>query len=134
MVSPTTYAPQSWYFTALRMELQDTIAPYRYTDTTLEYCLNSAVREMMRLRPDIFLDLKYQQPLQKGDLGKGSENAGFTDDSTLNMVMPIPAVYMQPLVWYAAGAAQFLDVTDTQDQRAAAFMQKATAALLTVAA
>jgi hypothetical protein len=134
MVSPTTYAPASWYFGAVRLALQDEIEPYRYTDDTLEYCINSAIREVMRLRPDIFLDGKYQQPLRKGDLGKGSEDAGVSNDSSSNQVVPIPAVYMQPVVWYAAGSAQFLDVADAQDQRAAAFMQKFVAAMMTVAA
>jgi hypothetical protein len=45
----------------------------------------------------------------------------------------VPEQYQQALLLYANGLAQFLDVADTQDQRAAAFLQKAQTILLTVA-
>lgn len=128
----SSYLQSGYYYQALRLLLQDLVEPYRYDDTTLTFCLNSGIREFTRLRPDIFLDPKYQQPLRKGDLGKGSEGVKF-DPLKLNTVIPVPEQYQQALLLYANGLAQFLDVADTQDQRAAAFLQKAQTILLTVA-
>jgi hypothetical protein len=132
MASSVGYSPGSWYYGRLRLLLQDLVEPYRYPDDTLTFCLNSGIREFTRLRPDIFLDPKYQQPLRKGDLGKGSEGVGFSGP-TSNLIIPVPESYIQALLLYANGLAQFLDVADTQDQRAAAFLQKAQTILLTVA-
>lgn len=132
MTSSVGYSAGSWYYGRLRLLLQDLVEPYRYPDDTLTFALNTAIREITRLRPDIFLDPKYQQPLRKGDLGKGYEGVGFVG-STSNLIIPVPEPYLQMVLWYANGLTQFLDVADTQDQRAAAFMQKAQSILLTVA-
>jgi hypothetical protein len=134
--NPALYTSSAWYYNRTRLTLQDEIEPYRYTDDTLTYCLNTAIREITRVRPDIFLDLKYQAPLQKGDTGFGYEGVQFSPPGTPqeNILIPIPPLYTQAVIWCAAGMAQFLDVTDTQDQRASGFLQKFSAHLLTLTA
>lgn len=132
--NPIYYTTQSYYYSRVRLLLQDEIEPYRYTDDTLTWALNGGLVEMERLRPDIFLDAKYQAPLQKGDLSRGYEGLAFSGNSLDTELIPVPSNWALPLVWYATGAVQLLDVTDTQDQRAGAFMGKFQTAMLSLTA
>ena len=120
---------------AIRNRLQDLIQPYRYTDTQIVNALNVAMEETQRIRPDIFLDLKYQQKVQAGDLDDGfilgyytiSDIAFDTNNnyvSSSGTLVPIPSRYTDPIVFYMGGHLQLFDVEDTQDQRAVAFMAK----------
>jgi hypothetical protein len=129
-----TYVDVTHYVYMARLDLQDLILPYRYADTTVIRALNRAVAELSRLRPDILLDLKYQNPLGKGDIGDGipgqykTSDIGF--DSAGNYVegtgtmVPIPSKYISAVEWFMPGWLQFFDVTDTQDQRAQGFLAK----------
>jgi hypothetical protein len=124
--------------------LQDMVLPYRHGDDELLFGLNACLRELTRLRPDIFLDLKYQAPLRKGDTGNGSDDVTFALDPTTGLapaqgttadyLIPIPPSYQQLMVWGGTGYVQFLDVTDTQDQRAQGFLTKFNSHLLTLTA
>lgn len=127
------YQPVSTYVTALRSSLQDLVAPYRYADTDIYFALNTILGEISRVRPDLFLDLKYMNPLGKGDLGDGLPPlyVSPTDDGTL---VPVPSKYFNPVIWGMSGWLQLYDVTDTQDQRAGAFLQKFASHFLTLAA
>lgn len=116
------YFQVSDYLNATRVALQDLISPFRYTDDMVVQALNAAMFEISRIRPDIFLDLKYQQKLRKGDIGEGIPNV-FVSTRTTDMV-PIPSKYRLPVQWYMEGLLQLTDVTDTQDQRAQAFLAK----------
>jgi len=49
-------------------------------------------------------------------------------------LVPVPSKYMSALDWFVNGWSQFLDVTDTQDQRAQAFIVKFQAHLTTLSA
>ena len=129
-----TYVDVTHYVYIARLELQDLVAPYRYADTTVVRALNRGLSELSRLRPDILLDLKYQHPLLKGDIGDGIP-AGYSVadigfDSAGNYVegkgtmVPVPSKYVSVLEWFMPGWLQFLDVTDTQDARAQGFMAK----------
>ena len=109
------------YINVARLNLQDAVSPYRYPDSTLLLALNIGLGEMSRVRPDMFLDLKYQRPLRKGDIDEGMPQAYTVVD---NALVPVPSKYMSSLDWFINGWAQFLDVTDTQDQRAQGFLQK----------
>ena len=60
------YHPVSDYVATVRSLLQDLIAPYRYADTDIVDALNNTMAEFSRIRPDMFLDLKYQNPLISG--------------------------------------------------------------------
>jgi hypothetical protein len=120
------------FINAARTALQDLISPYRYTDDMIVQALNSAMYEISRIRPDIFLDLKYQRPLRKGDISDGIPNI-FVSTRTTDMV-PIPSKYRLPVQWYMEGLLQLTDVTDTQDQRAQAFLAKFQQQLMTLSA
>jgi hypothetical protein len=127
-----------------RLGLQDAVSPYRYPDTTLLSALNIGLSEMSRIRPDMFLDLKYQQPLSKGDTDDGNPPLYTPADVALNpdgsyslgkgTLVPVPSKYVSSLDWFIGGWSQFLDVTDTQDARAQGFIQKFQTHLTTLTA
>jgi hypothetical protein len=132
------------YMAIARLGLQDAVSPYRYPDTTLLSALNIGLSEMGRIRADMFLDLKYQQPLRKGDTDDGNPPLYTTDDVALNTdgsyslgkgtPVPVPNKYVSALDWFINGWSQFLDVTDTQDARAQGFMAKFQSHLTTLSA
>ena len=119
------------YVNVARLNLQDAVSPYRYTDDNLLLALNIGLAEMSRVRPDLFLDLKYQRPLRKGDTDEGMPIPYVAVDASL---VPVPSKYMSALDWFITGWSQFLDVTDAQDQRAQGFMQKFQTHLTTLTA
>lgn len=144
---PQLYSTVGAYVYSTRLRLQDLIYPFRYADNVIIGSLNSALFDVQRIRPDIFLDLKYQQPLVRGDIGDGSpdEFYSLTDvvyqvppnnylvDPTQGTYIAIPSKFSEPIVWYMAGQLQLFDVNDTTDQRAQAFMTKFQQELLSVA-
>ena len=101
-----------------------------YIDNLL-LALNIGLAEMSRIRPDLFMDLKYQRPLRKGDTDEGMPAPYVAVDTSL---VPVPSKYMSALDWFITGWSQFLDVTDAQDQRAQGFMQKFQTHLTTLTA
>jgi hypothetical protein len=141
------YSTVGAYLYATRVRLQDLVFPYRYSDPQVIASFNSAISDAQRMRPDMFLDLKYQQPLIKGDIGDGFPDAYYTlndlvyvdppDNTTVNPLLgtytPIPSKYNDAIVWYMSGHLQLYDVNDTQDQRAQAFLTKFQQQLLSVA-
>jgi hypothetical protein len=137
-----SYQTVTAYLTTARTMLQDLVEPYRYDDPTLVLVLNVGLQEMGRVRPDIFLDLKYQQPVLRGDTDDGSPPAYSTADIAFNVdgsynslsgtLVPVPAKYVMPLNWWMAGWPQFFDVTDSQDQRAQGFVAKFQSHLTTI--
>jgi hypothetical protein len=105
--------------------------------------LNQGLAEMGRIRPDIFLDLKYQGPLRKGDTDDGTPPiydvsdisvTGGVYDVAKGTLVPVPRKYQVPLDWWMAGWPQFFDVADTQDQRAQGFVAKFQSHLTTITA
>lgn len=137
-----TYSDVTHYVYMARLELQDFIAPYRYTDDTVVRALNRGISELSRLRPDILLDLKYQNPLRKGDIGDGIPmtynvtDIGFDGGGNYvegaGTMVPISSKYVSALEWFIPGWLQFFDVTDTQDQRAQGFLAKFNSHLITL--
>ena len=138
------YRSVTEYMAVARLGLQDAVSPYRYPDTTLLLALNIGLAEMSRVRNDIFLDLKYQRPLRKGDIYDGSPpqytSADVLTDTNGNYILsggtlvPVPNKYVSSLDWFINGWSQFLDVTDTQDARAQGFMAKFQSHLTTLSA
>jgi hypothetical protein len=118
------YHPVVDYYNTVRSLLQDKIVPYRYADQDIIDALNAAMAAISRVRPDIFLDLKYQTRLWNGDLRDGVPDLFLTSDIVAGTIVPIPSDYVGPCHWYCAGWLQLYDVTDTQDQRAAAFLER----------
>jgi hypothetical protein len=139
-----SYRTVAGYLVIARLNLQDAVAPYRYPDTTLLTALNIGLSEMGRIRPDILLDLKYQSPLRKGDTDDGNPqpyvladvaiNSDGSYDTAHGTLVPVPSKYASTLDWFINGWSQFLDVTDTQDQRAQGFIAKFQAHLTTLSA
>jgi hypothetical protein len=139
------YSPIGAFVYATRLRLQDVISPFRYPDSTVVAAFNNAISDAQRLRPDIFLDLKYQRPLTKGDISDGFPSSyynlsdliyqpdGVTVDPTKGTIVPIPSKITEAVVWYMAGQLQLYDVNDTSDQRAQAFFTKFSQELLSVA-
>jgi len=122
------------YMDRTRASLQDLIEPYRYTDQDVFDALNFVLMEVQRIRPDIFLDLKYQRPLKhEGDIDDYSPPI-YVTTMNYNRSVPIPAKYFSPMIWYMSGYLQIYDVADSQDQRAQAFMAKFQQHLMTVSA
>lgn len=105
--------------TEARKLLQDTIEPFRYTDEDLVLALNYGLDTARRLRPDLFLSMSFSPPYFAAA------------DAT---AFSIDAQYRLPFVYFVAGHAQLRDEEDTQDNRAAAFLGRFTASLLTGAA
>jgi hypothetical protein len=138
------YRTVTEYLAVARLGLQDAVSPYRYPDTTLLFALNIGLAEMSRLRADMFLDLKYQRPLRKGDIEDGlpptytPSDVATNSDGSYNIsagtLVPVPSKYMSTLDWFVNGWSQFLDVTDTQDARAQGFMAKFQSHLTTLSA
>ena len=127
------YAKLQDYVDNTRSLLQDLIPPYRYSDTDIFNVLNIATAEISRIRPDILLDMKYQQPLRSGDFDDWMPPT-YSPSMNYNKTVPIPGKYISPVLWFMSGYLQVYDVTDTQDQRAQAFMQKFQQHLMTVSA
>lgn len=123
------YHPVSDYMASARSLLQDMVAPDRYADTDIVNALNNAMAELSRIRPDIFLDLKYQNPLLQGDIRDGTPQLYQAVASGQSLgpaeVVAIPSAYYMPVIWHMVGFLQLYDVTDTQDQRGAGFMERA---------
>ena len=128
------YFPVSQYISDVRTMLIDAVGPpYRYSDANIVSVLNLAIGEISRVRPDLFLDPKYQQPLPPKapleDLVPGLYSA-----TTLADTVSIPRMYYQTILWYIEGMLQFQDMDDTNDIRAQAFHQKFLTSILSPAA
>jgi hypothetical protein len=113
-----------------RSFLQDLIGPpYRYADDDIVLALNTAIAEIARIRPDMFLEYKYQHPLPRRSTPNDMLPGLFVSTRTTDVV-PVPRTYYQPMIWYISGLLQAWDVDDTQDVRAQTFSQKFLGALI----
>jgi hypothetical protein len=129
-----TYFKVSDYLYSVRNMLQDLVGPpYRYSDQQIVDALNTCVGEISRIRPDIFLEYKYQFPLPHRSARNDMTPGLFLSTRTMDVV-PIPRTYFQPSLWYIEGLLQLFDVDDTQDVRAQAFFQKFLGTLMSAAA
>jgi hypothetical protein len=140
------YLNQQAYYNITRELLQDQIPPFRYTDQTIVNSLNHALFEISRIRPDVFIDIKYQIPITKGPLNDGvpgfyivsgivTPTPGVPEPGNTNSpLVPIPSSLFMAVCWYCSSYVQFLDVDDTQDVRSQSFSAKFTGSLLQLAA
>jgi len=105
------------YVSFIRELLQDeNNSPYRYSDASIIRALSIAIPEAKKLRPDLFI---------------GVTTPTFTVNDTT--VVPMDEMYRLALAYFCVGMMQLRDDEEVQDQRAAAFMQLATAKLTQVA-
>jgi hypothetical protein len=109
------------YVVEVRRLLQDTVAPYRYSNDNLCSALNMGLLEARRLRPDFFI-------------GTGLRNSVPSYPSVGTTIVPIDPQYRAAIVYYMAGQTQLMDEETTQDARASVFLNKFVSQLLTLPA
>lgn len=97
------------YVTRARVLLEDKVAPYRYPDDDLVQALSLGVLEARRMRPDLFL-------------GRTAALPSFTANNS--DAVDIDPMYRTAFLYYVVGHAQLRDAEDTQDARAAVFLNK----------
>lgn len=106
------------YLREARVLLQDTVEEYRYSTDSLISALNMGLLEIRRLRPELVRSyFKTGVP-------------SFSSVDTTETVL-MDEQYRMSLLYYICGMAQLRDDEDTQDQRAAGFMNKFVAQMLT---
>lgn len=107
------------YIDRARSILLDTIEPYRYPDQDLVEALNLAVMEARRLRPELM------RAFFRGSLPE------FQTSDTAALV-PVDPMYRMAFLYYVCGHAHLRDDEVSQDSRAAGFLNKFTAQMLTI--
>lgn len=106
--------------TEARMILNDSTAPFRYTDVLLIRILNTALREVYALRPDAFVG-----NFTSGTLSVTEVPDFTTDDLEQNPETPFPVddrLFFSPVTMYIAGKADLSDDEFAADGRAAALL------------
>jgi hypothetical protein len=99
------------YLTRARSMLLDLTVPYRYSDTDLTFYLDEGILESRRQRPDLWLSTF------RGALPQYSGQPVAT-------AVIIDQQYQLAFVYYMVGRAIIIDQEDTEDPRAAGFMNK----------
>lgn len=107
----TTLETVSDYITDARTLMQDTIAPFRYDDTSLLTGLNISLLEGFRLRPDLFL---FNPPVGGRIVPTFTKNDGTT--------VLIEFQFRNAFLHGMAGHALERDQEDVQDERAVLFL------------
>ena len=105
------------YVNAARTLLQDTVVTYRYPDSNFLDGLNFGLMHARRLRADLFL-------------GITTVPSYVTNDTT---AVAFDQQYRLGLMYFIVGHVQLQDEEDTQDSRAAVFLSKFTALLVSPA-
>lgn len=93
----------------VRELLQDQVEPYRYSDDRLYRTLSSAFVEAYRIRPDIFVDLKFQIP--------------FVVPSNSIDTFPLDQQFYMAFVDFVTSMTEFSDDEWTVDARAMSLLQ-----------
>lgn len=106
------------YISAVRALLQDNVPTYRYPDADVVNALNYGLLEIRRLRPDLHL---------------GSFSTG-VPTYVLGDTVLLDEQYRTSLLYYICGHLQLRDDENTQDARAAIFLNKFTSQMLDIKA
>ena len=109
------------YIDRARVLLLDQVEPYRYETVDLVEALNQAIMEARRLRPDLLTDY-FRSSLPEFSTGD------------MSATVPVDPQYRVAFVYYVCGNANLRDEENTQDSRAAAFLNKFIAQLTTLQA
>ncbi len=107
------------YVDRSRTLLLDTAQPYRYSTDDYVQALNMGILEARRIRPD----------LMRGFF-RAAAGLPEYDEDNLEAAVAIDPQYRVSFVYYICGQIQLRDEEDTQDPRAAAFLNKFTSQLL----
>lgn len=108
------------YIDRARVLLLDQVEPYRYLTVDLIEALNMGILEARRLRPDLLTDFF------RASLPDFSE-------ATIASAVPIDPQYRVAFVYYICGHAQLRDEENTQDTRAAGFLNKFASQMTSIA-
>lgn len=114
------------YLDRARVLLQDKLAPYRYTDDEYVQALNLAVLEIRRLRPDMM------RAYFRAEGGLPEYFA--TPADKLAEKVAVDPMYRVAVLYYMCGHIQLQDEEDVTDARAAGFINKFNAHLLSLSA
>lgn len=109
------------YVDQARILLLDQVSPYRFPDADVVEALNMAVMEARRLRPDLFTTFF------RSDL----PDYAVTD---LDDEVPVDPMYRKAFLYYVVGHCHLRDEENTQDNRAAGFLNKFVAQLTSLQA
>lgn len=94
-----------------RVLLQDTIAPYRYTDASLVTAMNVTLLEGRRIRPDLFVYHRWPD-------GRQVQSLQGKDGTVVEMEDQFRLAFLHGMVAHALER----DQEDVQDERATTFM------------
>ena len=103
----------------LLQDTDNTSGSYRYSTDSIIMALNQGSADLFRIRPDLYLETGFVVK---------SYSIGHLDENIV-----VEPQYVSPLVFYVVGLVQARDDEQTQDARAAAFLQTFQKAVLTVA-
>lgn len=95
------------YVTRARTIVQDTVAPYRYSDAEFIAALNEGYMEIYRMRPDLL------RPYLK---------TGVPTFSVVGDTVDLDSRYRLALVYFVCGSVHITDEEPAQDARSAAFL------------
>lgn len=96
--------------TETRIVLQDTVVPYRYSDSDLIRYLNNSLAEMRRIRPDLFV-------------GRFTMQLPVYDETETDEPFPVGDMYFPATVNYMVAMSEMRNDQSTVDNRASIFMQ-----------
>lgn len=102
--------------TEVRALVNDSMEPFRFTDALLVQLMNTALRELYRLRPDAYIG-----NFTQGTLGNNAINTYSTADLDLDPATAFPVddrLFFSPVVLYVAGKTELSDDEFTDDNRA----------------
>jgi hypothetical protein len=114
-----------------RILLNDTVEPYRYTDSSLLAILNRGLQELARLRPDAFWDLFSVDDVivpeivtLDADPDDNPDEADPTEDGQIGLSADfnIPMQFHGPLVYWTTGNAEIIDDEHVDDNRVSALI------------
>jgi len=97
------------YVDSARVLLQDTVAPYRYSNIEIVDALNFGISEVIRVRPDVCFKLLRTAPVE-------------FSASSLSDAVVVDQRYRPAILYYIVGHAQLRDEEDVQGERAAALI------------
>lgn len=117
--------------TEVRQILNDSVAPFRYSDTWLIFVLNTALRDLYRLRPDAYIG-----NFTSGVLSSNLVNTYSVSDLQIingiaNPTPPVPVtpfpvddrLFYPPVVFYMIGRVELNDDEFADDNRAMTLLQ-----------
>jgi len=135
MVTQTTKTMDD-LFNEVRFILNDTQAPYRYSDERMVYHYNTALREIYRLRPDLYIS--FTNAILSANLVNTYSTSDLQIiDGEANPTPPNPATPFPlddrlaygPCVLYVAGRTEIEDDEFADNNRAMILMQQLKAQL-----